>query len=94
MELDDKCFHPSAASLSVSLLVRSETGSALAPRQRGKLFREGSKDRKNGQQASQKNFEKCQLNAICHPLGQKTSEDVCFHKSFQQLHQVFFLLFH
>lgn len=32
------CFHPSAVSLSVSLSVRSETGSAQTPCQEDKLF--------------------------------------------------------
>lgn len=46
MEHDDKCFHPSAVSLSVSLLVGSETGSALTLIQEDKLFFKRSKDQK------------------------------------------------
>lgn len=68
MEHDDKCFHPSSVSLSVSLLVRSETGYALTWCQEDKLFCDGSKDKK-GEQAPKKKkiFEKCQLNTICQP---------------------------
>lgn len=75
-EQDDKCFHPSAVSPSVSLLVRSERGSVRSRCQEDKLFCGGSRAGRTVMYS---------LSA----LGWKPVEDVCFNKSFQQVIKVF-----
>lgn len=80
-EQDDKCFHPSALSPSVSLLVRSERGSVRSRCQEDKPFCAGSKA---GAKKKKRNV-MYRLSA----LGWKPVEDVCFNKSFQQVIKVF-----
>lgn len=58
VELDDKCFHPAAVSPSVSLLGRSEIGSARTQCQGDKLFCKDKKKEKKmeGRRKSKKHI--------------------------------------